>query len=152
LKIIFLDVDGVLNSDNSKSRLPLSKKLLKNLREIVKETGAKIVVSSTWRRDEFAMKKLRRALEYKKMKIYSSTTIHYFMPRQIRGDEIDLWLKSHSEIDSYVILDDCSDFHDHHMQNFVQTDCRVGLTESDVKRAINILNKENKMFREIMRD
>lgn len=141
MKIIFLDVDGVLNSDNSKSRLPLSKKLLKNLREIVKATNARIVVSSTWRRDEFAMKKLRRALEFKKMKIYSMTTIHYFKHGQVRGDEIDMWLKNHDDIENYVILDDCYDFHEHQLQNFVQTDYKVGLSENDVKKAIDILNR-----------
>lgn len=50
MKIIFLDVDGVLNSvqDGYSIRLRTDSHL-KLLQHIVKETGAKIVLSSSWR-------------------------------------------------------------------------------------------------------
>ena len=50
MKVIFLDVDGVLNSaqDGYSIRLKTDSHL-KLLQYIVKETGAKIVLSSSWR-------------------------------------------------------------------------------------------------------
>lgn len=45
-KIIFLDVDGVINIPNY---LKFDERCLENLRLIVKQTGAKIIVSSSWR-------------------------------------------------------------------------------------------------------
>ena len=63
MKIVFLDVDGVLNTMDSlgeaeddsdflfdkKSGSPLEKRCLNNLIQILLKTGAKIVVTSTWR-------------------------------------------------------------------------------------------------------
>ena len=53
MKIIFLDVDGVLNCKSSKSRcggfLGIDDSKVKLLKEIIDITGAKIVLSSSWR-------------------------------------------------------------------------------------------------------
>ena len=56
MKIIFVDVDGVLNTTKSTRRLACcneftfvdTRKVLR-LRDIVERTGAKLVLSSTWR-------------------------------------------------------------------------------------------------------
>ena len=50
-KVIFLDVDGVLNSNETLGRSwneSLEKPLLKLLLKIISKTNAKIVLSSTW--------------------------------------------------------------------------------------------------------
>ena len=54
MKVIFCDVDGVLNNESTSELTPngyrgVSDKLIRNLRKIVDETGAKIVLSSDWR-------------------------------------------------------------------------------------------------------
>jgi hypothetical protein len=57
MKLIFLDIDGVLNSESSQMEfgrhylndIP-AKKHVKELDRIVQATGAHIVISSTWRR------------------------------------------------------------------------------------------------------
>ena len=61
MKVIFLDIDGVLNSVNTfkkryeehqkinKWTLEIDLKMLENLKEIVEKTDAKIVLSSSWR-------------------------------------------------------------------------------------------------------
>ena len=60
MKIIFLDIDGVLNCVTTKERIPGSKLLLgmedikiRYLKEIVDRTDAKIVLTSTWKVDWF---------------------------------------------------------------------------------------------------
>lgn len=58
-KIIFLDVDGVLNSSLSMDRIrALEAPLLGLLAGIVSKTGAQIVVSSSWKNDPISMNTL----------------------------------------------------------------------------------------------
>ena len=50
MKVIFLDVDGVLNSKRDGNSIKLrTDSHFRLLQEIVKATGAKIVLSSSWR-------------------------------------------------------------------------------------------------------
>ena len=54
MKIIFLDVDGVLNNENTKASAPsgcmgVDDKLTSILAQIVMETDAKIVLTSDWK-------------------------------------------------------------------------------------------------------
>ena len=53
-KIIFLDVDGVLNNENTNARSPggyvgVMDSKVKLLSKLVKETNADVVISSDWR-------------------------------------------------------------------------------------------------------
>ena len=63
MNIIFLDVDGVLNSIKELSERSFSKISLNILKRIVDETNAKIVVISSWRLLEFSRKILLSELE-----------------------------------------------------------------------------------------
>lgn len=57
MKVIFLDVDGVLNNDGyfertkneKQNRIELDDENIKCLKEIIDLTGAKVVVTSTWK-------------------------------------------------------------------------------------------------------
>jgi hypothetical protein len=55
MKIIFLDIDGVLNCDNTRNprRFPyvIDPRLLARLKRLLKATHAKVVLSSSWRCD-----------------------------------------------------------------------------------------------------
>ena len=55
MKVIFLDIDGVLNCQSSKSSchgmVGIDNDKVKRLKEIVKATGAKMVLISTWKTD-----------------------------------------------------------------------------------------------------
>lgn len=140
MKVIFLDVDGVLNSYSRGRGGNISKGLLKKLRNIVWATDAKIVVSSSWRLFPVARLKLKRYLKYKGMEAFDWTIdLGDNIPR---GDEITYWLEINANlgIESYVILDDMdeAEFEDH-MYNFVQTDPDKGLTDQDVCNAIEVL-------------
>ena len=62
-----------------------------------------------------------------------------------RGSEILAYLKTHQDIEDYVILDDTffDDFANKEIEeHLVLTDRDIGLTESDAKNAIKILLKE----------
>jgi hypothetical protein len=49
LRLIFLDVDGVLNTADSADSGKITNALLSRLREVILQTGASVILSSTWR-------------------------------------------------------------------------------------------------------
>ena len=158
VKIVFLDIDGVLNYEDSTSRnglyLGIDEKRLRQLKRIVRATGAKIVLTSTWRifynldtkeqteqTGKYLANKFRRA----HLKVYGKTPDIYWAHR---GDEIKAWLEEHTEVDQFVILDD-EMFNGYekynYMQHFIKTIYRTenewaGLTPYLANRAIDILN------------
>ena len=151
MKIIFLDVDGVLNSRNKLIEIynkthkphsgysyPFDERCLENLKLLVQETSSKIVITSTWRKDEVGRKTLLKALnEYE----LDSNVIGYTPlldePREL---EIKRFLISLKEKANFVILDDDSDMGEL-MPFLIKTNGQVGLTYENVQEAIIRLNK-----------
>lgn len=156
MKIIFLDVDGVLNYDGCSARCGfyygVEDSKVELLKKIIDATGAKIVLSSTWRlgfdnkghRLEDHAKYLKEKLAKYGLEIYGMTPEVGGWHGQ-RGREIKLWLTAHEETDEWVVLDDeyFDDFPENGiMPHWVETYDLYGLTEEDVEKAINILNGE----------
>ena len=146
MKVIFLDVDGVLNCASDFTRIKhenglcLSQVKIDRLYTIQKATGASIVLSSTWRLHQDAM-------EYLKLRKVEFLDTTPFLMRQ-RGHEIESWLKKHPEATDYIILDDDVDMLDCQMPFFIKTKFlgkHCGLQDEHVAKAIAILNntKEN---------
>lgn len=142
MKVIFLDVDGVLNSMQTPAwmgddwDLPLAKHIC-HLHRVVAETGAVIVVSSSWREYPYAMRKLELALKVFELPIYDVTpVIDLDRPAEIRA-----WLQAHPQVDRYVILDDETfSFQEEELENFVFVPAYTGLTSKEADQAIAILN------------
>lgn len=105
MNIIFLDVDGVLNSAKELSEGPFSKISLSVLKRIVDETNAKIVVISSWRLLEFSRKILLSELEkYHLKESVIGMTPHLTSNRE---EEIMTYLKSNEFSNlNFIILDD----------------------------------------------
>lgn len=155
MKIIFLDIDGVLNSWATLYKITTEKlQLLNNLIEL---TGAKIVISSSWRigsedvndfLDKNFSNKYTSRLDNPNQKlidnIFYKNTIGLtdtFGPS--RGDEIKRWLDNHSDdVESYVIFDDDTDMLDEQLEHLVQTDTYYGLTDREVHLACLILKNK----------
>lgn len=140
MKIIFLDVDGVLNSvqDGYSIRLRTDSHL-KLLQHIVKETGAKIVLSSSWRIGFTPASKnlLARFKEYG-LELFDCTPE---LSGTCRGDEIRKWLSdTEYDVERFAILDDEANMGEFTEMNLVQTDTNVGLQITDAVRCIKMLN------------
>ena len=159
MKIIFLDVDGVLNTKSTKARgngyIGIDNAKLPFLKEIVDGTGAEIVLVSTWKehwekflerkhlQDAFA-NQLDRKLNSVGLKVLDKTEDKRDGVWYSRGEGILDYLAYH-KVSSFVILDDLQFDYDgcELIENFVQTNEKDGLTPEHVKKAIEILNKGN---------
>ena len=164
MKVVFLDVDGVLNDDYTNELIPnsifigIDNKYVKNLKKIIDATDAQIVLSSTWRihqvKNNQNLNESVDCLKYLKKKLdkyglhYVSTTPH--INHYKRGTEIKQWIEQNNDItiDGWVILDDqfFFDFDEEMIKHLVQTEhmknfgYSYGLNDDDVKKAIQILN------------
>ena len=140
-KVIFLDVDGVLNTFGNGGHFTVSKRRVKKLQNLVEATKALLVLSSTWRNHTYHLRRLKTKLAYRGMSLFSMTSnLEGF--NISRGMEIQDWLDRHPNVSSYVILDDSSDMLEEQFPHFVNTDPYKGLTDEDVNRAIQILELE----------
>lgn len=158
MKIIFLDIDGVLNvypQGRDKYGPKFHSNFVENLKEIINKTNAKIVISSSWKSDGLDI--LKSMWRYRNLpgEIIDITPDLYFIYSEkeddsyCRGDEIQLWLDKHPEIVNYVIIDDDDDMLQTQMNNFVRTsknikhpdcvDIGYGLTKICAEKSIKIL-------------
>lgn len=139
--LIFLDIDGVLNSDiwyeSIKGKVKFEKehshfdpKAVNMLNDLCKKTNSKVVISSTWRIGK-TIEELQQLLN----EVGGNFEIIGKTGRccsGIRGVEIRNWLNDNSElpISNYVILDDDSDMLLWQQKHFFQCDRYVGLTKT----------------------
>jgi HAD domain in Swiss Army Knife RNA repair proteins len=106
MKVIFLDIDGVLNCKNTPNprKFPyiVDPKLLKRFKRLLQCTGAKVVLSSTWRYDPAGL------FSAKHWGIPFIDVIPD-MPKRPRRDEVLAWLKTHPKVKRFVVIDDEDD-------------------------------------------
>ena len=152
MKIIFLDIDGVLNSrqydaerGTAEGNIDVSRLLL--LKQLVDQTEAKIVLTSSWRRhwdpvgectDEIG-KELEDTFGRFGINLYDKT------PEldNDRAKEISKWLAMNRDVDAFVIIDDIK-FGWYELAPFVvNTDYHIGrgLEKRHIEKAIKILLK-----------
>ena len=103
---------------------------------IVKETGCKVVVSSSWRAEINLQSIFDKAgLKFK---------IHSITPFGVhRGCEIRDWLASETEPYVYAILDDDRSMLAEQRKYFIKTNTVTGITDEDARHVINILNRND---------
>lgn len=133
MKIIFLDIDGVMNNimtwPKNAGRQWIDPKAVKRLNKITQTTGSVIVISSTWRRFwdvELILKKAGVTAE-----IIGTTP---FLASEERGSEIGRWL-SRNGAEKFVILDDDTDM-GYLSPALIKTEWDEGLQDRHVKKAI----------------
>lgn len=147
MKVIFLDIDGVLNTefqDKDEYGFLFNQECVNNLKLILENTGAWIVLSSTWRmaghKVIWQMWK-DRGLPGVILDLTTRKTDNH------RGEEIAQWVQPCLYIPdfNYVILDDNSDMLSHQLDHFICVDVLDGLSLEDANRAIEILNKHEQI-------
>ena len=147
-KVIFLDIDGVLINRAAlmarranQGKWQADPQCVEELNRIVKTTGAKIVVSSTWRFEGFD--RIREILQdWGVCAEVIGVTPDFTRKKtsESRGQEIAHWLRD-NPADRIVIIDDDSDM-DHLIDQLVNTQFEIGLTVANADQAIALLMKE----------
>ena len=154
MKIIFLDFDGVMDTSyydhvlskegkpgNDQYGTVFDPNCVRNLKHIVEQTGADIVVSSSW-------KYLMSYQDF--LKMWKDRGLPGFvtdvtpepMTRRNRGDEIDAWIEECQTECQYVIIDDleANNFNEHQIPRLLIVNPIFGLDEETAERAIRLLN------------
>lgn len=158
MKIVFLDIDGVLNSDywyksgeakkayektNIVSDYHFDQNAWKLVEKLIIETGAKIVLTSSWR--NFTLEATLKDFTGTNFEVLNKYIVGITPRSQLRhrGKEIETFIKNTDiKIDGYVIIDDDTDFNTDQLPYFVRTDWFHGITEENYNKAKKILNNE----------
>lgn len=153
MKVIFLDFDGVMDTayyDNYLNYMGLPEKdkygvvfdldCIANLRRIIDETGADIVVSSTWK-DFMTYKEILEMWEYRKLPGFVTDTTPTCSRK--RGDEIDSWLEECNTECEYVIIDDMDEtqFNEHQYDRLFVVNPYDGLNEQTAEKVIQLFRE-----------
>lgn len=157
MKVVFLDIDGVLNEEKSRSRccgyLGIDDKKVENLALIIKKTNAAIVLISTWKDDWRKTDKFHQGMmaNYLDKKLKKQGLVILDKTKNIdkngfhfsRGEGILQYLAD-NKVEKYVILDDYQfDYDSCGLSDYyIKTDAyNGGLTKELVGRAIQILKR-----------
>lgn len=162
MRLIFLDIDGVLNSlasfgvtskrgyrkakGTAKARAKenysvliddIDKEAVSRLNRIIERTGAKVIISSS-RRKDYSYQEIEKHLQAAGFtgEVIGSTPV--FIGEDVRrGDEIG-YVASKLKPERFVILDDGNDMR-HLKDRLVLTDTATGLLDEHVERAVALL-------------
>lgn len=143
MKILFLDVDGVLNRCGMSGTGTLESDKVQLLMRIVSRTGCRIVISSTWRKHADLRVRLIRMAEDIGAEIAGWTPVleeraGVLWKAAPRWHEIKAWLLEHPEVERYAILDDDADMSGL-PHAIVRTNSLEGLTEALAEEVIRRL-------------
>ena len=153
LCVIFLDIDGVLNKGLVVSASPpedviklphgwMNRSLVDNLNRLTSETSARLVISSSWRRDNFEDTKLAIKKFGVDGDIIGQTP--ELGRYTVRGNEVRAWIEnnidllgvnSYRDFKRYIILDDSEDMLLSQAFHYVKTDSYAGLSEAALVEA-----------------
>jgi hypothetical protein len=144
MKVLFLDFDGVLNLYPAPSRSgAFHKEACINLEMLLsKVPDLKIVVSSSWRTYGLdAVRDILKSNGIDPRRVIDVTGDEQSPDsRDHRGFQVECWLKRHPKVKSFAIVDDNNDFLPLH-NKLVRTQKTIGLTQGNVEKILEILNK-----------
>ena len=123
-RILFLDVNGVLNSRDDCGPNGLGDSHLRQLKRIVDETGCQIVLTSSWRLADDLLVKLRLAFDRHGIPKWIDSTADLSGDR---AEEVQAWIDANGPCIGVLIDDDCDGFETMGLR-CVQTSVDHGLT------------------------
>lgn len=154
MKLIFCDIDGVLNSEIGTAEsgvLGIEEEKLYLLQALLESTGAQLVITSKARFAESIYEERLKTIENSGIRIrdaFRGKTLSS-NPKAI---EVLAYLQNKcKDIDNILILDDNDhDFSEYFKHNFILVSTKTGLTVKDVEEGIAILGKEKPIYRKRM--
>ena len=169
MKALFLDIDGVLNSDpflyeaHDASGLTVSQFraepwrhlcpiLVRRMNRVIAETGATVVLSSDWRKEprnpglagtQAALDRVGATFRLADATPYTldeGRGLWGGVPYTPRWKECQAWLHAHPDVTAFAAVDDRDDFAGW-MDRLVRTDDMLGLTEANADALIALLGR-----------
>lgn len=153
MRVIFLDIDGVLNSARydkirTENQGNIDETRLHLLAELVEQTDAKIVLTSSWRKHwekdirkcDAIGRELTATFAKYGLSIYDKTAA--CAAQSDRPAEIRAWLSGRDDVDAFVILDDIAFGWGADLQaHLVRTNSMIGfgLEEKHIQAARQVL-------------
>lgn len=164
MKILFLDIDGVLNnhktiqmpmvlSDDGRHHCQFDPDCVHLLNYICAETGCFLVLSSTWRNgteENFENTKKYIASQGVETPIIARTPQAFQIMTETgeftgrwskRGNEIDTYLSTRNDVDRFAIIDDDDDM-EPHMDKLVKTEFDIGLQKCHMDPLLVLLGQK----------
>lgn len=156
MKILFLDIDGVVNSQETFKRRyesgedrtrgsQIDAGLAQHVKNIVERTGCMVVLSSSWRgSDENELEISQRVTQLFDRTPRIHRPVGTGMEYCERGREIKSWIETHKTevtVDAYAIIDDDGDMLPEQQEHFFQTTNEKGITAEIAEKIIQHLNK-----------
>lgn len=153
MKLIFLDVDNVLNSSSwfrqvpTPQRFSLDPKCCARVAKICEVTGAFVVMTSSWRLrmkpNHLVDRLVAGGLPRDRILGLTPHALPFMFSaterENSRGMEIQKWLEMYGKpVDNFVILDDKDDM-DSLRDRLVRTNPEVGISDADVETAVSRL-------------
>ena len=175
MKVIFLDIDGVLNTAETHKQIEKLEKetgispieidefRVVYLKQIIDATDAKVVLSSSWAKYFEKINNKLMPIHEKGFILQTILNKHgielydklLYSHKVIREDLIDIWLNQHTDVESFVIIDDeTTELMKFVNKQLIKTSYLedgvmltnmydyMGLCEEHIGAAINILKKE----------
>jgi len=148
MKVIFLGVDGVLNSKGTST---LDETYINRLKQIINETGAKVVLASSWKNMIYYPDMYDDSEKIQLDELMSKHGIEFIgllpdLSEDKRDIEVLEWMSNkRDKIESFVIIDDLPNkLYETFPDNFVRTGGYLlgGISDKNVKDAVSILNKQ----------
>lgn len=146
MKVLFLDIDGVVNCSTTAQRsgyfIGIDPYMALMIDRIIQATGCKVVLSSSWRHFTGGTDEVRN----KVCELYDVTPT---FAGDLRGTEIEKWLDDHNakfggnvetEVTRYAIVDDNDDMLPEQMPNFFKTSWTTGITQEVANNIIAHFN------------
>jgi len=140
MKVLFLDIDGVLNCRSSFNRQGtreiIEEDMVERINRVIEATGCSVVVSSTWR-ILMPLEELKRVLGG-----------HGFLSEAIidatphltrRDDEIATWLESNLGVSKFAVVDDSIDDLTGVSDQLVRTSFETGVLDEHTEQLIQML-------------
>lgn len=154
LRVLFLDIDGVLNSSNYFRReagevdgrgleayegAQIDPFAIERLNRVIDATCAEVVISSAWRLGG-SLGSIQRVLRARgfKHRVFCKTPV---LLEGLRNNEIQKWLDDNQPVERFAIVDDLFVAGIGFAPQFVLTDYEDGLTDAHADRLIQILNR-----------
>jgi len=147
MRVIFLDIDGVLNYPDcfDPGRAWIDPGCIARLNLLVQRSKAVLAITSTWRGLVHSGKMTLDGLRWLLGSHGLEATIEGITGPDAqtpdRGQQILRWLQEHPRVEAFVILDDDTVTIDGLAHHVVRIDDASGLTDEDIDRASAILDQ-----------